>query len=146
MSLIESLKSIFKDKPKRLRLEDVKPMDLVGVEWSRFQDKIGFLHCVNNDPQTKKILLSVKWKNYEEANLPPVESLIVSYNDKMFKNFVLLNYHLTKEDKAIVNLNDYDIGLLKERLELLVDDEHYEEAQVVKSFITLKEYYEKNGK
>ena len=146
MSLIESLKTLFKRKPIRLRLEDVMPNDLVAVEWSRFKEGVGFMLCVNNDPKTKKILLSVKWNNHKEANLTQVESMIVGYYDKMFKNFNLLNYHLSKESKATLNFNDFDMDMLKSRLEIVLEQEIYEDAKIIQSLITLKEYLEKPTK
>jgi hypothetical protein len=45
----------------------------------------------NSDPETKKILIEVRWNNWEETNSPEKERKVFNYSDRELSNFHLLN-------------------------------------------------------
>jgi hypothetical protein len=78
-------------KSKRLCVKDVKPGEAIQIEWSKIKGNIGYVKCINNDPETEKILIEVRWGNYQEINCEEIERTVISYNDSRLKNFHLLN-------------------------------------------------------
>ena len=58
-------KPIVSKKNRRL-VKDVKPGDIIKIEWYKAVGRIVPLKCLNNDPETKKILLEIRWNNYKE--------------------------------------------------------------------------------
>jgi len=80
----------FKRK-KRALLKDVIPGQTIKIEWDRMTEKIGVVTCVNNDPKTKKMIISVEWSNYQEARCEQYQEFIWGYKEYHFKNFHLLN-------------------------------------------------------
>ncbi len=81
--------------PDKSFVKYVKPGDRIQIEWSKIVGEIGTLTCVNNDPQNRKILLRMKWGNFEEVKEPEFQQIILDYKCKELKNFKLLNPHIT---------------------------------------------------
>lgn len=127
-AFINFIKNKFKTKDNRRYVKDVKPGDRVQIEWKRFLDNIGYLTCINNDPQTKKILLEVKWGNYEEAKCSQTQRIILSYSSKELQNFNLLNPHIKSGEKITLEI-------LEEQLAEAIMLENYERAEVIKKMI-----------
>ncbi len=116
-------------KPLRRQLEDVKAGEMIQLEWYRIKGGIGYMWCVNNDPETKKILLEIKWGNYKEMGVNEKEKLILDYNSKELRNFHLLNAipsdtQESKDDKD----DDFDIATLQKKMNEALDKEEYEIA------------------
>jgi len=96
--MIKRLLNWFKPKPEitelasnRRHVKDVKPDENIQIEWHRIAGGIGYVKCVNNDPETKKILIEVRWNNWEETNSPEKERKVFNYSDRELLNFHLLN-------------------------------------------------------
>ncbi len=132
MKLLKILAFIFNignKKSNRLLLSDVKPGDFVYVEWERIQGSIGQIECVNNDPLTKKIFFKVLWDNTKKT-----ERVIFKYSDPELKNFHLLNelsFSLPKESGD----DGFDIASLQSKMNYLLDQEKYEEADILQKKI-----------
>lgn len=133
--MINFFKNLFKKlfgskKPikKRRVLKDVESGESIRIEWHRIKGKIGFLKCINNDPETKKIFLEVTWGNHEEAGVPKKELLVLDYNSFELQNFSLLNPVPEDEDDEEENDDDFDIATLQKKLNKALDEEDYEVA------------------
>lgn len=107
--------------PKRRYLKDVKPNELVTIEWYRFQGGTSKLRCVNNDPETRKIWLEINWTN------APKEQLILDYRDDKLANFHLLNEVInpSKQDRE----EEFDLPTLHKKMNEAIDKEEYERAE-----------------
>lgn len=95
-------------KPKYKELKDVVPGERVKVEWHRISKSsnyMGILECINNIPEENKMLLQVKWSEYEKYNCDQYEQVVFKYDSIELRNFKLLNNHLTndppKEEKLL---------------------------------------------
>jgi len=129
-------------KPQRRYLEDVKAGEMVVIEWSRIDGEIGTLLCLNNDPETKTILLQVWWNNYEEFGCKEKEKLVLSYHDIKLVNFHLLNSkpenkkdEHSKGDTDTDDTDDNDIATMQKKLNEALDKEEYEKADVLQKRI-----------
>lgn len=80
-----------KEKPNRRHVKDANPGDIIQIEWYRFLGGIGYCKCINNDPETEKILLEFTWNNYKQVGCPEKERVVFNYKDKELANFHLLN-------------------------------------------------------
>lgn len=115
-------------KPTKRFIEDVKPGDDIRIEWRRIKGGIGYLRCLNNDQETKKIFLEVSWKNYKEViGTEPKEQIILSYDSLELKNFSLLNPLVEVETKT--EESDYDIASLQKQMNKALEEENYEIAE-----------------
>lgn len=101
------------NNPNRRHIKDVKPGEDIQIEWYRIKGEMGWLKCINNDPETKKILLEVTWAN-KKGRDDEKEKIILDYGSKELKNFNLLN-PIGKEDpkKEEDNNNFTDEPFLK---------------------------------
>ncbi len=117
----------------RKQLKDVVAGEYIVIEWSRIQNNIGRLKCLNNDPFTKKIFLQVRWNNFKEYNCDETELIIFSYNDKVFKNFSLLN----PINMGNINeeFDDEDIIELQNEMNQAIESEDYEKAELLQKKI-----------
>lgn len=119
-------------KPRRY-VKDVLRGELIRIEWHRIKDKIGFVKCMSNDPETEKIFLQVTWNNYKESNVEEFEYFILDYNSIELKNFHLLNEHSPrlqveeKDDKK--DDEDSNIVALQAKLNLALSEERFEDAE-----------------
>lgn len=109
----------------RRQVKDVKAGEIIQIEWNRIHGGIGGIKCINNDPQTKKILLEVTWSNYEELGVEEKERLILGYNSKHLENFHLLNQIREDDDDEE---NDFDIATLQNKMNEAIEKEEYEKA------------------
>ena len=114
--------------PIRRYVKDVKPGELVQVEWRSMYPNVGFLKCLNNDPITKKILFEVRWNNYKKHNYPEVEKVIFDYDGEQLKNFHLLNAYKEQKQNSQGEGNDYDISTLQKQMNDALSKEDYETA------------------
>jgi excinuclease UvrABC helicase subunit UvrB len=105
---------------------------LITIEWDRINGGIGTVTCINNNPETKKILFGIKWNNYEELGWNENEKIILSYNSRELKNFNLLN-----RDNILLNSPDdnSDIDILEKKMERAVQEEEYEKAANLQKLI-----------
>lgn len=110
---------------QRRQVKDVKAGEIIQIEWNRIHGGIGAIKCINNDPQTKKILLEVTWSNYEELGVEEKEKLILGYNSNHLKNFHLLNQIREDDDDQE---NDFDIATLQKKMNEAIEKEEYEKA------------------
>lgn len=111
--------------PARKRIEDVKADDVITIEWYRFANSgIGKTTCINNDPKTRKILLQVRWSNFEQYKINEYESIILDYDDFKLKNFHLLNSTGQQENVK----QEYNLSDLQKKMNEALDAEKYEEA------------------
>ena len=128
---------LFGEKPKRIYLKDVKPGEKVVIEWHRIKGRIGELKCLNNDPVKKKILLEVQWRNFEKAECDEDEKLLLDYNSLELKDFHLLNEQ--HRINASRNIEQEYLAILKQNLHSAVENEKFEEADVIKKKIEILE-------
>lgn len=112
-------------KPARRHVKDIKPGESIQIEWYRIKGGIGNLKCINNDPQTKKILLQVTWGNYQECGHPEKEKIILDYDSKELANFHLLNQAV---EQAGPTDDDCDIAMLQKKMNEAMEKEEYEKA------------------
>lgn len=126
-------------KPKRLRIEDVKPGEKIRVEWDRVKGKIAWLTCLNNDPLTKKIHLQVTWSDFQKYNLLQKEEVVWPYACEELKNFHLLNER--KNEPPDVDV----LEVLRKKLDLLLEKEDYEAAYELQKQIEKIKAGEKDG-
>lgn len=132
MNLLKILSDFFNSpskpitsKPQRRYIKDVKPGENIQIEWYRIHAGIGQLKCLNNDPETKKILLQITWGNYEELKIPEKEKLILDYDSKELRNFHLLNQNVWKAESSEDN---FDISTLQKKMNEALEKEEYEKA------------------
>ena len=78
-------------KPNRRYVKDVNPGDIIQIEWYRYVGRIGHCKCINNDPETEKILLEFTWSNYKQIGCSEKERAVFNYKDNELANFHLLN-------------------------------------------------------
>ncbi|HWY13221.1 MAG TPA: UvrB/UvrC motif-containing protein [Bacteroidia bacterium] len=114
-----------KNKPKRRYVKDVKTGDYIQIEWHRMKNGIGYIKCLNNDPETKKIFLEVRWGNYKEAGIEERQKLILDYKSIELMNFHLLNQVVNKPESTE---DDSDIATLQKKMNEALDKEEYEKA------------------
>ena len=132
MELIHFLKTLFstskenKLKTKRRALTDVKPNDWVKIEWWRVKGKIAWLKCINNDPETRKIVLQIKWNNYKESDINEYEQIVFKYEAIELENFFLLNPHINPD--AYQPIDDTNLAELQRKLNEALEKENYEIA------------------
>lgn len=81
---------IKKDNNRR-HISDVKPEEVITIQFDRIKGEIGNCTCINNDPILRKIYVSIKWNNYKETGCPQYEKFIFSYDGDELRNFSLLN-------------------------------------------------------
>lgn len=112
-------------KPQRRYIKDVRPGESIYIEWYRVQGRIAKVKYINNDPESKKILLQIHWNNYEKHNIPEYEKIILRYDDDKLENFNLLNKDNQESDDKE---NDYDIGTLQKKMNEALEKEEYETA------------------
>ncbi len=113
------------DKPIRRQVKDVKVGEIIWVEWYRINKFIGQLKCLSNDPETKKILLEVKWSKLNGVENVK-EKVIFDYNGVELINFHLLNSASNnKEDSSEI---ETDIVNLQKKLNEALEKEEYELA------------------
>lgn len=110
-------------KPTRRCVKDVKSGEFIWIEWDRIRGRIGQLKCVNNDPETKKILLEVRWRGVSE-----IEKVIFDYDDKELKNFHLLNKSDISSPQSDGDEEDFDIITLQKKMNEAIEKQEYEEA------------------
>ncbi len=113
-------------KPIKVRrqVKDVKPGEKILIEWSMIKEEMGNVICVNNDPETKKILIEIRWGNYKDLKIKEFQKAVFDYSDRELKNFHLLNSisHTQEAD------NDTDISSLQKRINEALEKEQYEIA------------------
>ena len=125
----------------RVTLYNVKPNDIVQLEWGRFLHNKGYMKCINNDTLKRKILLGVKWENYKEVGCQEYEEHIFDYNHTAFNNFNLLNRHLLLKTKLRFNNSKdkygdiTDLSYLQHLLNEALEKEEYEEADLIQKRI-----------
>lgn len=102
----------------RRKVDDVKPGECITIEWHKIQNSIGELMCLNNDPETKTILLEVTWNNKNNAK----ERLVLKYDSLELKNFHLLNY------KRKIKVPVDTLTSLQKELQKAIDVEDYMKA------------------
>lgn len=107
-----------KTKAPRRKVEDVKPGEYITIEWRKIENKIGELLCLNNDPETKTILLEVSWNNKDNEK----ERLVLKYDSIELKNFHLLNY------KIKIEVPVDELTSLQKKLKDALDIEDYTNA------------------
>lgn len=107
-----------KEELPRRKVDDVKPGEYITIEWSKIENKIGRLLCLNNDPLTKTILLEVTWSNKDNVK----EQLVLKYDSIELANFHLLNY----KRKVIVRVDT--LSSLEKDLQKAIDVEDYMKA------------------
>lgn len=108
--------------PVRRHIKDVKSGEWIYIEWYKIKDSIGQLKCLNNDPETKKILLETNWNNCE----PKHERVIFNYNAVELKNFNLLN---SINQSTSEQSEDFDIATLQKKMNEAIEKEEYEKAE-----------------
>lgn len=99
------------------------------IEWDMIQGGIGVIKCINNDPETKKIFLQMRWC---DGTLDP--PFIKNYNDSMFKNFHLLNSNLIQDRSG--NSIEKTIDTINSHVKQLLIDEKYEDITKLKMSIS----------
>jgi len=109
----------------RRHVKDVKAGERIQIEWSRIQGGISYLKCLNNDPETKKILLQIQWGNYKEVGGLQYEKIILDYDCYQLKNFHLLNPIENISEKSEDN---FDIATLQKKMNEALEKEEYEIA------------------
>ncbi len=110
------------------KVKDVQPGDLIYIEWYRFKNKIGQVQCISNTPETKSILIEVRWKNCIELEISEFEQKIFYYDAPELKNFHVLNQpRINKQSKSLESL--------QEQLQKAIEEENYEEAERLKQQI-----------
>lgn len=120
-------------KPKRRYLRDVLPNETIKIQYYRINpennpQRIGEVKCLSNDPLSKTILIELKWANFEEADTQQYEQVILSYKDKEFKHFHLLN----PPKEQLVN-TDIKKLLLDKKTALIEED--FEKADIIQKQI-----------
>ncbi len=128
--MFKFLKRLFSKKEPRLCVKDIKPGEIIKIEWSRISTGIGDVTCVANDTKTKKILIRVRWNNYKEVKCDEYEDKILSYKGKELKNFHLLNIESRSPIVEVDKLDD-----LRKELEKCIGDEDYEKASIIQKKI-----------
>lgn len=132
IAILLSKTSWFKNQPKkkstRRYVKDVKAGEIIQIEWSKLKEGMGGLLCLNNDPETKKILLEVRWGNYKEMGCKEYEKIIFDYDSKELKNFHLLNTYREKPKPIEDDATDYDIATLQKKMNEALEKEEYEKA------------------
>lgn len=113
------------EKEMRRSVADVKPGELVTIEWSRIKGKIGQLKCLSNDPIKKVILLEIHWGNWQETGDLQYEKLVLNYSDTHLANFHLLNSDRPAKPRTLQEK-------LQEEMDELTRREKYEEASVIR--------------
>lgn len=138
MTILNHILLFFFKKPinKRRYLKDVKPNDRIRIEWYRISNvnnsnRIGELKCLSNDPIAKKILLESKWANFEEAEVPQYEQVILDYNSKELKNFHLLNPYVPIED----TIETLDLKKLLRQKNEALEGQDFEKAETIQKQI-----------
>lgn len=109
----------------RCNVKDVKPGDNITVEWGKIDGEIGEMLCINNDPQTKRILLKIDWSKTEDREAYS-QLVIFKYNSRELRNFHLLN---------AVHLEAHEIADLKHKLSDALDNEDFEQAASIRDKI-----------
>lgn len=111
----------------RRYVRDVKVGDYIKIQSIRFKGGIGNLKCLNNDPQTKKILLQIHWSDFKKHGLLEYEKMVLDYNDYELKNFHLLNSYVepvnenSEDDDDEDDDDDYDIISLQKKINDALD-------------------------
>ncbi len=103
-------------------IKDVKCGEDIQIEWYKIKGRIGYLKCINNDPQTKKILLEVTW-----ANSKLKEQIILDYKSVELENFNLLNPPKTANNEPSPD-DDFDMATLQKKMNEALEKEEYEIA------------------
>lgn len=114
---------------------NVKAGDVIVIEWSRIKNGIGAVKCINNDLETKKMLIEVRWNNHKDVpGTEPVERIILDYSSSQLKNFNLLN-PLKEAETDEEEIEEHDIAKLQRELNKALDAQEYEKAQVLQGKI-----------
>jgi len=112
-------------EPVRRYVKDVKAGERIQIEWQRIKGGISYLKCLSNDPETKKILLQIRWSNYKEVGGLEYEKIILDYDSYQLKNFNLLNPIKTESEKSE---DTSDIATLQKKMNEALEKEEYETA------------------
>ncbi len=107
------------------RLKSLKTGDVFQIEWSKIKGTIGNVTCLNNSPETEKILIGVEWNNYKECDSLQFELFIVNYSDARLRHFNLLNLELCNK-KDLEESNSETINLENQIKEALEKEEYLE--------------------
>ena len=131
-SLFKSTKAKIVE-PSRRHIKDVKPDEIIQIEWYRAKESLCRLRCVNNDPVTKKILLEIRWGNFKEGKCSEYEKVVFDYDSKELANFHLLNTYQEKpkpkaKDEDNEGKDDYDIASLQKKMNEAIDRDDFEMA------------------
>lgn len=118
---------------KRRHIKDVKPGEYIYVEWYKIKNSIGQLKCLNNDPETEKILLEATWTEIDGVK-EVKEKVIFDYSNHSLRNFSLLNQPKT-ENKALKDVDDHDIAGLQRKLNIALEQQRFEEAREIQNKI-----------
>ncbi len=124
-----------KYNPNRRYVKDVKVGDSIQIELGNAQGGMGFVTCLSNDPETKKILIVFKWANYEELGVPERQQLVLDYNGVELKNFNLLNPINKEESEEVVTLKKVTVDTLLDDLNAAMDDGDGEKVSELKKEI-----------
>lgn len=136
MNINERLKKLFSssphiEKPLKRQLKDVKPGEFIVIEWEWIQGNIGPARCLSNYPDGKKIFLKIEWSNTRNGR--DYDYLVLSYSDKILRNFHLLNTGISIIHKT--NEVDEAIETLRKSINESIELEKYETVQDVKQKI-----------
>lgn len=126
--LLGGIKPTNSQKPARRYVRDVKAGETIQIEWDRIKGKIGAVTCLSNDPQSKKILIHIRWGNYEEMGRNEYEKIILDYNGEELKNFHLLNCIEDDFDEDDFDEDDFDLATLQKKMNEALGKEEYEKA------------------
>ncbi len=109
-------------------LSQIKHGDKIQVQWDQMAGEIGYVKVIANDPEAGKVLISIVWLNYKEANKPERQSVIFDYWGKELKNFLLLNQPVVMSFTVIPTalFTEQD---LNDRLNEALESENYELAK-----------------
>lgn len=87
----KSTERVVSHAPDMLRLQDVRPNDMIVIEWEKIKGRIGEVRVVSNSPETKQMAVEMKWGNYIEADIPEYETIVINYKSYHLENFHVLN-------------------------------------------------------
>lgn len=74
-----------------LRLEDVRPGEIIIIEFYRIKGRFGEVKVITNSPETRQLLVEIHWRNFKETGSVEFERFVINYNDDEVKNFHVLN-------------------------------------------------------
>ena len=99
----------------RLEVANVVPGNYIVIEYSGVLGGLATVKCLNNDPVTKKILVEIEWRNFEELKHKiRFEQMILDYDSSYLANFHLLNSGVSHSVKIGVGKSDSEDKLKKE--------------------------------